>query len=80
MGYIKEPKNIDLVVGPSVLTDESKKRIAQVIAQYKKSGQKATNIAFVTQGSVQVSTHIGRAQAKKQNTVAVRRKAKPSFD
>jgi len=33
MGYIKEPKNIDLVVGPSVLTDESKKRIAQVIAQ-----------------------------------------------
>jgi len=33
MGYIKEPKNIDLVVGASVLTDESKKRIAQVIAQ-----------------------------------------------
>jgi hypothetical protein len=40
MGYIEEPKDVDLVVAPSVLTDAIKNEIMQAIAQYKKTGHK----------------------------------------
>lgn len=40
MGYIKEPKGIDLVVAPSVLTEEDRKRISEIIAIYKRTGKK----------------------------------------
>ena len=40
MGYIREPKNVDLVVGPSVFTEATRQTIAQAIARYKKTGQK----------------------------------------
>jgi len=40
MGIIKEPKGVDLIVAPSVLTEEDKKLISQVIENYKKTGKK----------------------------------------
>ena len=39
MGYIKEPKGVDLVIGPSVLTDQDRKMISQIIANYKRTGK-----------------------------------------
>ena len=38
MGYIKEPKGVDLVIGPSVLTDQDRKMISEIIANYKRTG------------------------------------------
>jgi hypothetical protein len=40
MGYIKEPEGIDLVVGPSILTEQDKLMISNVIANYKQTGKK----------------------------------------
>jgi hypothetical protein len=39
MGLIKEPKGVDLVVGPSVLTKKDKVLISAVIANYKRTGK-----------------------------------------
>ena len=39
MGLIREPKGIDLIVGPSVFTDKDKRIISEVIANYKKTGK-----------------------------------------
>lgn len=39
MGLIKEPKGIDLVVGPSVLTEQERLLISQIIAAYKRTGK-----------------------------------------
>ena len=39
MGYIKEPKGVDLVIGPSVLTDQDRKMISEIIANYKRTGK-----------------------------------------
>ncbi|WP_256009097.1 hypothetical protein [Desertivirga xinjiangensis] len=58
MGYIKEPKNVDLVVGPSILTSATRKTILQAIAQYKKTGQKPLSVK-VDKGPVEESVHIG---------------------
>jgi hypothetical protein len=44
MGYIKEPKNVDLVVGPSVLTDKDIQTISDAIAEYHKTGKHSSNI------------------------------------
>jgi hypothetical protein len=58
MGYIIEPNNVDLVVAPSVLTAETKNKIEQAIAQYKKTGKKATSGDFINQSSkVTVTTN-----------------------
>ena len=62
MGYIREPKNVDLVVGPSVFTEATRQTIAQAIAQYRKTGQKPVSVKIVTQGSVKMATHIGRTK------------------
>ncbi len=35
MGLIKEPKGVDLLVGPSVLTEQDRKIISEIIANYK---------------------------------------------
>jgi len=77
MGYIREPKNIDLVVAPSVLTEDTKNNIRQAIAQYKKTGEKPESVVFVIQGSVKISTHIGRSKpAESKPARANRSKAK----
>ena len=39
MGLIKEPNGVDLIVGPSVLTDDDRKMISQIIANYKRTGK-----------------------------------------
>lgn len=39
MGLIKEPKGVDLLVGPSVLTEQDKKIISEIIANYKLTGK-----------------------------------------
>jgi hypothetical protein len=39
MGLIKEPKGVDLVVGPSVLTEQDRKMISEIIANYKLTGK-----------------------------------------
>lgn len=39
MGYIKEPKGIDFVVEPHVLTDEDQKIMSKIIAEYKATGK-----------------------------------------
>jgi hypothetical protein len=73
MGYIREPKNVDLVVGPSILTEDTKKHIAQAIAQYHKTGRKPVSVEINTQtaGSAR------RAKSTKSRAQqAMRRKAK----
>ena len=42
MGHIKEPKGIDLIIGPSVLTKEDRKMISEIIASYKLTGKRPT--------------------------------------
>ena len=39
MGLIKEPKGVDFLVGPSVLTEQDKKMISEIIANYKLTGK-----------------------------------------
>ena len=39
MGYIKEPKGVDFVVEPHVVTAEDKKAISEAIAHYKATGK-----------------------------------------
>ena len=42
MGHIKEPIGVDFVVDPKPLTTEDRKRISEIIAQYKATGKKMT--------------------------------------
>ena len=44
MGYIKEPKGVDLVIGPSVLTEQDRKMISEIIANYKRTGRMPAKI------------------------------------
>ena len=39
MGYIKEPKGVDFVVEPHVVTIEDRRIISEAIAQYKATGK-----------------------------------------
>lgn len=39
MGYIKEPKGVDFVVEPHVVTDEDRRVISEAIAHYKATGK-----------------------------------------
>lgn len=39
MGYIKEPKGVDFVVEPHVLTDEDQQIMSKIIADYKATGK-----------------------------------------
>jgi hypothetical protein len=39
MGYIKEPKGVNFVVEPHVLTDEDQKIMSKIIAEYKATGK-----------------------------------------
>jgi hypothetical protein len=39
MGLIKEPKGVDLLIGPSVLTEKDKQLISEAIAEYKRTGK-----------------------------------------
>jgi len=74
MGYIREPKNVDLVVGLSVFTEAIRQTIAQAIAQYKKTGQKPVSVKVVTQGSVKVATHAVHAKTATVQPERVKKK------
>jgi len=39
MGYIREPKGVDFVVEPHVLTDDDQKFMSKIIADYKATGK-----------------------------------------
>jgi len=39
MGYIKEPKGVDFVVEPHVVTEEDQKIMSKIIADYKDTGK-----------------------------------------
>jgi len=39
MGYIKEPKGVDFVVEPHVVTEDDKRIISEAIAHYKATGK-----------------------------------------
>jgi len=39
MGIIREPKGVDLVIGPSILTEQDRKVISEIIANYKRTGK-----------------------------------------
>jgi hypothetical protein len=39
MGYIKEPKGVDFVVEPHVVTAEDRRIISEAIAHYKAKGK-----------------------------------------
>ena len=39
MGYIKEPKGVDFVVEPHILTDEDQQIMSKIIADYKATGK-----------------------------------------
>ena len=39
MGYIKEPKGVDFVVEPHVVTEEDRRIISEAIAHYKATGK-----------------------------------------
>ncbi len=39
MGYIKEPKGIDFVVEPHVVTKEDQEIMSKIIADYKATGK-----------------------------------------
>lgn len=39
MGYIKEPKGVDFVVEPHVLTKEDQQIMSKIIADYKTMGK-----------------------------------------
>jgi hypothetical protein len=39
MGYIKEPKGVDFVVERHVVTEEDRKIMTQIIADYKATGK-----------------------------------------
>jgi len=53
MGYIKEPKGVDLVVGAGELTEEDTIYIRQAIAAYKKNKAKIDR--------VEIGSYLGKA-------------------
>jgi hypothetical protein len=40
MGHIKEPDGVDFIVDSSPLTTQERKRISEIIAHYKATGEK----------------------------------------
>ncbi|CAM3958848.1 hypothetical protein SAMN06265348_104222 [Pedobacter westerhofensis] len=53
MGYIKEPKNIDFIIQPSVQNQEDKRAFSEAIAKYKKTGE----LSEVPKGKNPAATH-----------------------
>ncbi len=47
MGYIIEPKGVDLIVGPSVLTADDTRSIRSAIADYRRTGTIQATVSVV---------------------------------
>jgi len=65
MGYIREPKNVDLVVSPSTFTDQTKSQIADAIARYKQTGQKPVSLAVRARESAKIGDGKVASKTKK---------------
>jgi len=64
MGYIKEPKNVDLVVGPSVLTNGDLLTISNAIAEYRKTRKRSANSDEIPQSLNSNKSAIGSSAVK----------------
>lgn len=63
MGYIKEPEGIDLNLSPMPLTDEDKKQISEIIAEYKKTGK----VPKVLRRKKKVASRMTKSVVKKES-------------
>ena len=61
MGLIKEPIGIDFIIGPSVLTNQDRKMISDIIANYKQTGK----LPIKTKQSNSRKRNISRVQKKR---------------
>jgi hypothetical protein len=59
MGYIKEPVGVDFIVDPKPLTDNERKRISEIIADYHATGSKMPTTKYSTQT-------LGKTKSKKK--------------
>lgn len=53
MGYIKEPKGIDFIVGPTTLTENDTNMIKEAIVAYKRR-RKVTSVKDVKDAKVMI--------------------------
>lgn len=60
MGLIREPKGVDFFVDPTPLTDKEKARISEIIALYKKTGQKLEFKAIKSARPISKKKHIAQ--------------------
>lgn len=56
MGFLKEPKGIDLIVKSEPLTEQDKKQISNIIAQYKLTGKKPSKIRNLSSAKKKLKT------------------------
>ena len=69
MGHIKEPNGVDLVIGPSKITEEEKNRISWIIQYYKRTGKMPTKKQVASlQNSPASSRKRRTTSSKKINT------------
>jgi hypothetical protein len=59
MGYIKEPKGVDFVVEPHVLTKEDQQIMSKIIADYKATGK-------ITRAPRSKKVHTARKNVKRK--------------
>jgi hypothetical protein len=59
MGYIKEPVGVDFIVDPKPLTENERKRISEIIADYHANGSKMPTTKYSTQ-------NLGKTKSKKK--------------
>ncbi len=62
MEHIKEPEGIDLSLSPIPLTDENKKQISEIIAEYKKTGK----VPKVLRRKKKVASRVAESAVKKE--------------
>lgn len=72
MGYIKEPDNIDLNVGPMPLSTEDRLTVSAIIAQFKSTGEIPT-----VAGASKVVKTIRQGRVKKAATTKITKSGEP---
>ncbi len=70
MGYIKEPDNIDLNVGPMPLSTEDRLTVSAIIAQFKSTGEIPT-----VAGAAKVTKAVRPGRVKKSATTKTAKSA-----
>ena len=72
MGYIKEPANIDLNVGPMPLSTEDRKAVSAIITQFKSTGEIST-----VAGASKVTKTVRQGRVKKAATTKIAKSGEP---